>query len=432
MNQISSDYPLDEPVSRFTKFLWFCAGADSFFLQKSPKADRVKYAGIGGIVFCTGLLAGVSGGFAFHTIFGPKGDAMDISALTTAADIVGSIIFGLVWGAIIFNLDRFIVSSTGKGDGTDVVTGKEFAQALPRIIIAIILGFAISAPLEIKILESEINAELQKFQEQYVVELNKETDKVFAQQRKDMEKRKKEFESKLAIYDKEVVRIQSELDDLIAKQQAEMQDKRSYGFGPVAKKMQTDIENKREDLRSYISNRSMEVNGWKRQVSQQDSLLIVNEGNNIKAYERNKREAGNYSGLLKRIQISHEIGGWIPWIIFLVFLSIETGPIFFKMMMNKGVYDYLVENYNYRREVENGIWKEPHAYEGKNGLIFVENVKFLDVENAKEEKKRKASAQNAISQQAIAKWEEQKLKELEKNPQDFITDGGESAVNNNA
>ncbi|NBN99376.1 MAG: DUF4407 domain-containing protein, partial [Flavobacteriia bacterium] len=87
-------------------------------MLESPMQDRVKYAGIGGIVFATGLLAAVSGAFAFHTIFGPKGDAVDISALTTMADILGSTVFGLIWGLIIFNLDRFIVSSTGKGDGT--------------------------------------------------------------------------------------------------------------------------------------------------------------------------------------------------------------------------------------------------------------------------------------------------------------------------
>ena len=168
-----NDYSLNPP-SWVTRFLWWCAGADNYFLNISPKQDRVKYAGIGGIVLCTGILAAFSGGFAFHTIFGPKGDAMEISRMTTFLDIVGSMIFGFCWGLIIFNLDRFIISSTGKGDGTDAITGKEMIQALPRIIIALILGFAISAPLEIKILESEINAELQKFQEGYVQVLNKE------------------------------------------------------------------------------------------------------------------------------------------------------------------------------------------------------------------------------------------------------------------
>lgn len=67
-----NEYP-PQKVNRFTRFLWWCAGADSFFLLRSPVQDRVKYAGIGGIVFSTGILATFAGGFAFNTAFGPKG-----------------------------------------------------------------------------------------------------------------------------------------------------------------------------------------------------------------------------------------------------------------------------------------------------------------------------------------------------------------------
>ena len=47
---------------------------------------------------------------------------------------------------------------------------------------------------------------------------------------------------------------------------------------------------------------------------------------------------------MKRIHISHEIGGVVPWAILLLLLAVETGPIFFKMMLVKGTYDYLLEN----------------------------------------------------------------------------------------
>jgi hypothetical protein len=58
--------------NRITKFLWWCAGSDIQILEKCPMGDRVRYAGIGGIVLCTGVLAMVSGGYSFYTIFGPK------------------------------------------------------------------------------------------------------------------------------------------------------------------------------------------------------------------------------------------------------------------------------------------------------------------------------------------------------------------------
>jgi hypothetical protein len=422
---------LNENPSRITHFLWWCAGADAFFLKQSPMQDRVKYAGIGGIVFCTGLLAAVSGGYAFNTIFGPKGDAIDDTALTIGTRI-GALIFGLIWGAIIFNLDRFIVSSTGKGDGTDKITWKEVGQAMPRIIIALILGFAISAPLEIKILESEINSELSKYQQEYTEELNKTTDIVFKQKLAKLEKDKAEYEVKLTGYEKELKVFDDEIDDLVARQQSEMQDKRAYGFGPVAKKMQSDIDTKRAEKDKYVILKAAEVKGWRKQLNFNDDQINKQSDDLRKAYKDNEKKAHGYDGLLKRIQISHEIGGVIPWIILAVFLCIEMGPIFFKMMMNKGVYDYMVENYNFKKNVENGIYREDNMYEGANGLIYMEKWNYLEVELAKDEKMKKIAEQAKINGEIIAKWSEKTMADVKQNPTAFFTEGKDSEQSNNA
>lgn len=424
-------YQLKQP-SRITRFLWWCAGADPHFMNDSPMQDRVKYAGIGGIVFATGVLAAFSGGFAFHTIFGPKGDAVDIGALTTLADILGSSVFGFFWGLIIFNLDRFIVSSTGKGDGTDNITGKEFLQAIPRIIIAIVLGIAISAPLEIRILQNEIDAELQKFQEKYVQELNNETDKVATQQKAVLEKRKAEYEQKLAAYNNELKTFDDYINNLVEKRQAEMQDKRAYGEGPVAKAMQRDIDNKKTERDNFIKGKEKELQGINAQLENVNTEISNYEKELRLAYAKNKKEAGNYSGLLKRIQISHEVGGWVPWIILAVLLCIETGPIFFKMMMTKGVYDYKVENFNLLRRAEDGIFKEEYVYEGKDGLMHMEKYKHLEVELAVHEKNLKINSQKAINAEIIKKWEEIKLLQAGKDPSQFYTENAHSANQNNA
>ena len=426
-----SNYQHNE-TNKITKFLWWCAGADAYFLSRSPMQDRVKYAGIGGIVLCTGVLAAFSGGFAFHTIFGPKGDAIEISALTTLTDTISSVVFGLLWGLVIFNLDRFIISSTGKGDGTDSISWKEFFQALPRIIIAVILGFAISTPLEIQILKSEIDAELQKFQTQYVADLNKATDKVANQNKEVLEKRKNEYEFKLSNYQKDLKIYDDQIDKLVAVQQAEMQDKRAYGFGPVAKKMQADIDTKRAEKEKFVSEKKMQVDALYKQLANVNSLIDNYELDLRKSYSENKIIAGNYSGILKRIQISHEVGGLIPWVIFFVLLSIETGPIFFKMMMNKGVYDFLVENHNKKQEVENGIWREHYTYEGKDGLIHMEKWQFMEVELAKKEKYKKLQEQQKLNDQAIEEWGKLKSSAIQKNPTAFFTEGDQSITENNA
>jgi hypothetical protein len=427
----SSNYSLKTP-NRITEFLWWCAGADPYFMRLSPMQDRVKYAGIGGIVLCTGLLAGVSGAFAFYTIFGPKGDANDYSLTASIGIQIATLVFAVVWGLVIFNLDRFIISSTGKGDGTDSITIKEFLQALPRIIIALILGFAISSPLEIKILESEVNSELSKFQAVYAEDLNKQTDLLFKQKRTGLEKDKAEYEGKIAEYEKGLTAFDTGIDDLVAKQQAEMQDKRAYGFGPVAQKMQNDIETKRGEKDKYVNEKKTSVESWRKQLDQVNTKINALADDLRIEYKKNEQKAHGYDGLLKRIQISHEIGGIVPWIILLVFLCIEMGPIFFKMMMTKGVYDFMVENYNHRRNVENGIYREDYIYEGKNGVIHMEKWRYLEVESAKLEKKSKTQKQDEINQTIINKWGDSKKEDVAQNPTKYFTEGDESAVNNNA
>lgn len=59
----------------------------------------------------------------------------------------------MIWGLLIFNLDRFIVSTIKKRNNK----WKEIAQATPRIILAIIIAVVISKPLELKLFEKEIN-----------------------------------------------------------------------------------------------------------------------------------------------------------------------------------------------------------------------------------------------------------------------------------
>lgn len=418
--------PTYKPVTGVTKFLWWCAGADAFFLQKSPMQDRVKYAGIGGIVFCTGLLACFSGGFACYTVFGPKANAVDVQSVHSLWALVGAVAFGLVWGSIILNLDRFIVSSTGKGDGTDRVTGKELLQAFPRILIALVLGFAISAPLEIKILESEIDVELGAFQRKVEEDLNQKSEVLFKQRVAELELDKAEYEKKLKGYEAELKVYDDAIDGLVARQQAEMQDKRAYGFGPVAKKMQEDIETKRKEKDKFIALKGAEVGAWRKQLDYTDGKINESLEKLLKEREENKLSANKYDGLLKRIQISHEIGGWIPWVILAVFLCIEMGPIFFKMMLNKGPYDYMVENHNKLKQLEAGVISESLLYESVNGVLHMDKYRYLEYETAKAEREEKMAAQQELNKGIIEEWKRKTAQEIHANPSKFIRDDSQA------
>ena len=391
-------------VSRFTRFLWWCAGADQYFLMRSPKQDRVKYAGIGGIVLATGVLAVASGWIAVRTAFGPKG--VDSPDSTSIVFNVGSVVFAFLWGLMIFNLDRFIVSSTGKGDGTDNVTIKELFQAVPRLFIAFVLGMVMSAPLEIQILKTEIDLELSS-------RINKEREKL---DRSTDERFKKSMNE----IDKDIAKFESDRNKLVEDQKAaekeyidQMQGRAgSAGYGPRAKQLEALKNEKAKQIEDYDRRSSKQLEN----LNARREELIEEHDQELKG---NEAKANKYDGLLARVDISHEIGGWVSIFITAMLFCIEMGPIFFKIMMNKGAYDYMVENFNLKQNIENGIIREEHLYEGKNGALLMEKYRYLQVEAIQKEKEEALEAQKALTTEIVGSWKNAKLKELQNNPNDF-------------
>ena len=130
-----------------SNFLIFCSGSDRGIIDQCPKSERNKYASIGATVFLTALLAAISSGYALYTIF--RGEEYAITA---------AICFGIVWATIIFNLDRYIVSSLRKEGNWK----KELLYATPRFIIAILISIVIAKPLEVRIFASRIEQQIFK------------------------------------------------------------------------------------------------------------------------------------------------------------------------------------------------------------------------------------------------------------------------------
>jgi hypothetical protein len=396
---------------RITRMLWWCAGADEYFLMKSPKQDRVKYAGIGAIVFFTGFLAGFAGFVACDTMFGPKTlGGMPNEKLSAFEENfwILSLIFGIIWGILIFNLDRFIVSSTGKGDGTDSITWKEIIQAIPRIIIALILGFSISKPLEIKMLKSEIDVELGIKQQEKLREYDKLT--------------VAKYKEEIALLDNDINKIEADRNILVDRQKNaekeyidQMQGRSGQqGFGPRAKQLlelSKDSENKivEFDKKNAFELKTLKSNRTKKLQDQDYERNVINI-----------EKAKKLDGILARLDISHEIGFWIGICITLILLSIEMGPIFFKMMMTKGPYDYMVENFNHKIQTENGVFKEDKLYEGRNGLIHMETYRYADAEIAKHQVEDKIKSQIEVNSMAVEKAKDKMLKDIKENPDKFI------------
>src|SRR5215217_129095 len=112
-------------------FLWWCAGAHEKLLREFP-SEHAKYSGLGGVLLATFVLASLAGGYAIMTVF---------NSLPVA------IFFAIAWGLIIFNFDRFLVSTMRK---YGVSRSKQIWMAVPRLFLALLIGFTIARPLELK------------------------------------------------------------------------------------------------------------------------------------------------------------------------------------------------------------------------------------------------------------------------------------------
>jgi hypothetical protein len=126
-------------------FFWMLSGCEINILKDCP-TDYNRQAGIGFTIFMTTLLAFFSGGYA-GWYFG--------ESITTA------IVFGLLWSALIFSIDRSMVV-TLKKDPT-LKEQKFWAPLISRGIMALLIAFIISIPLELLIFQENIELHMEKF-----------------------------------------------------------------------------------------------------------------------------------------------------------------------------------------------------------------------------------------------------------------------------
>lgn len=395
------------------RFFWKAAGGDRYILDRATYSDQIKYMCLGGIVVATGAMAALAGGYAFHTIFEPRGSALERSFDIPTTLL--AIVFGAVWGLIIFNIDRFIVTSTGKGDGTEAITWGEFKSALPRIVMGAIIALTISKPVEIRMFKTEIDAKLHE--EQLLL-------------RKDYETRTREgYADRIKLIDTELDGFEAERHDLLSRIKKAEQERTDQlqgragagaGNGPLAKALeniQTDLEKQLNSLDTRNADRIAELTTQKKALlAEMDTELGKNE-----------KVAAGLDGLLMRIKLAHEISGpWISLFITLLFMAIELTPIFFKLMLIKSPYDYLEENTKELMKAKQGIYIQYNYYKDKQGLER-DLVRFLNVEKEILQQEKLLETQKRLTEYAINKYEEQIKRKIDDSPESFIKiDAGDS------
>jgi len=390
--------PKSTPLMRL---LWSASGGDRYILERATYSDQIKYMCLGGIIVATGLMAALAGGYAFYTIFEPRGSAIESQFSWTTTII--SIFFGCFWGLKIFNLDRFIVSSTGKGDGTEAITWDEFKGAIPRLVLGAIIALTISKPVEIRMFKTEIDVELHNAQMEKQKEYLGSIDKIYADR---IESEKK----KIARWEDE---IQQKTNRAYQLENQYIEEARIVTVGPRARAVKEQ---------------------WDRAKAEEGQLKskydpFIKEGyENLKKFETQKQKdiesgevvSAGLDGLLERIKLSHHIAGfWISLFITLLFMAIEMTPIFFKLMLVKSPYDFLKENVEELMKAEQGIHIEYNYHKDKEGQER-DLVTHLHKEKLLVEKKSLQKVQEELTEYAISKYREEMKKKIDANPESFI------------
>ncbi len=379
------------------EFLWICAGANRKVLRQCP-TDYAKYAGIGGTILFTALMASLSGGYALFFVFNSVSKA---------------IAFGIFWGLLIFNLDRFIVN-TMYSDGKVTISWREFYSGLPRIIMAIFLGIVISTPLEMKIFDDRINSQLVKDNIERINATRGKIDegnKPLIERRNFLENQQYEIQGRLSKANEELQK-EAEGSSLSGK----------AGHGQIYKDKERNLEAIQRELNVWNSAHLQELESLKKQIE-------INRNKGEEDMKNGNRENGfcvRYEAFsnVKKENFSLSI---VSIIIMLLFIIIETAPTFFKMMIASGPYDDLLRSEMHRVRVlsDKRISDLNDDINTEVRISVEKNKDRLEAELAanKELMERIAKVQAELLQTAIAEWREAEMAKIKENPSAYIKKG---------
>ena len=393
---------LPKKAGWINEFLWSCAGVDKPILRQCPP-DYSKFAGIGGMILFTAIMAAISGGYALNFVFD---------------NIYLAISFGVFWGLLIFNLDRFIVN-TMYSDGKYTISWAEIRSGLPRIIMAIFLGIVISTPLEMKIFDDQIQAQLE-------LDNAKRTAKA--------------TEANHALYDKldkyktEKSKIEARLTELSDELGKAQEDRRKEaegsalsglaGMGDIYKAKNQYVIDCQNRLNQYKAEHETDLERLNKEIA------VAKEEIDRKQEVINK--SVNQDRFAARYEAFENVTSWdehpelaiVSLMITLLFVVIETAPTFLKMMMEDGPYDDLLRAEKHKAKIlaDKEISDVNDEVNTAVRISTMKNEKRLEAETIANQDilEKIARAQAELLETAISGWKETELEKIHQNPSAYI------------
>jgi hypothetical protein len=409
---------------RISSFLCFCAGADPQILRRCPHSERVKEQGVGGVVLATATLAFCSGFYAFYTVFSPK-EGFALSEVQQASHmpaVLMALVFGMLWSLMIFNLDRFIVSSAGHGDGTEKITKDEIVTAIPRIIMAIMIGLVLSKPLEIRIMKTEIDARLTEIQKDYAASLQKRDDLEYQNTRKELDDKKDALQKRLATMQGEIATLRDKITTQRDKVDAEADGSASgrAGEGAAFHAKKQNLDEMKAQYESTTTAYATDIKSLGSDIAELQVQIDREVAKRQENFRINEKKAASQDGLMKRIQIAEEIAPVASWMLTILLIVLEIAPIFFKMMLTIGPYDYFCENVKRLAIASRGI-ELKQQLDGKESVELKDAV-YYQADTLLEHETGKLMVERELTRIAQQEFRNRVAEDIQNQPEKYMSD----------
>lgn len=310
--------------------------------------------------------------------------------------------------------------NTMYSDGTHKITGEELKGGLPRIILAIFLGLVISTPIEMRIFDDKIQAQVVKDQ---------------IAERKDMDNANKplaeEIEKLYKSKERNSNRVDSATNKWTSTREAAQREATGHGlsgkvgFGKYTKQLEETAEKQEKDvnrIRAEIDSTNKDIDNRIKELRAKQSESDKNIDISVNAM---KGFTAKFNALHKVTSPSNSMNLFIARIcIMLLFVAIEVIPTLFKMMMTSGPYDDLLRAEKHRvrvlsdkriSDINDDVNTDVHISIEKNK----ERVE-AELQANKQVLEKLAAAQSSLLEEAIELWKEEELSKIRNNPSAYI------------
>lgn len=305
-------------------FLW-CAGSDQEVLRHCTRSEKIKHIGFGSLVIIPAILAFISMSFALSTI----AILQDLLWL----QIMG----GLIWAAIIFSFDRFIVSTHRKRKHHKAELHNPAFYL--RLSFAFILGIIISHPLVMMYFNGSIEDQLIENERQYKIQLAESFDQQLAVQRSQIAFWDSLVIDKEASRNQQALMVSQEIDGAVMNNQKLQLTTGLRGKGPAAEEkikhlhqLQSDLD----DLKTEAKRKQTALLKDIEDIKAQKSLALL-QYKPSKDYL--KRELA-----LQQLKEEYPLVALTQWFLIALFVLVDILPFIFKTFAPYGMYDKILSD----------------------------------------------------------------------------------------